>query len=91
MPWAAAELLQLLYQTKTLSTAIFGVVILAKSLRCNQWCALSVLVVGVVLAQSSQSAGGAAAAAGEEVEEAVGLPAHRARAKPLHKQDTYSH
>ena len=50
-----AELLQLLYQTKTLSTAIFGVVILAKQLRCNQWCALMVLVVGVVLAQSSQS------------------------------------
>ena len=35
-----AELLQLLYQTKTLSTAIFGVVILQKSLRCNQWCAI---------------------------------------------------
>ena len=50
-----AELLQLLYQTKTLSTAIFGVIILSKSLRCNQWCALSVLVVGVVTAQSSQS------------------------------------
>jgi len=49
-----AELLQLLYQTKTLSTAIFGVVILAKQLRCNQWCALMVLVVGVVMAQSSQ-------------------------------------
>ena len=52
-----AALLQLLYQTKTLSTAIFGVVILSKSLRCNQWCALSVLVCGVVLAQSSQSSG----------------------------------
>ena len=51
-----AELLQLLYQTKTLSTAIFGVIILSKSLRCNQWCALMVLVVGVVAAQSSQSA-----------------------------------
>ena len=35
-----AALLQLLYQTKTLSTAIFGVVILSKSLRCNQWLAL---------------------------------------------------
>ena len=53
-----AELLQLLYQTKTLSTAIFGVIILSKSLRCNQWCALSVLVAGVVLAQSSQKGGG---------------------------------
>eukprot|EP00325_Prymnesiales_sp_UTEX-LB-985_P029515 CAMPEP_0174718898 /NCGR_PEP_ID=MMETSP1094-20130205/30309_1 /TAXON_ID=156173 /ORGANISM="Chrysochromulina brevifilum, Strain UTEX LB 985" /LENGTH=355 /DNA_ID=CAMNT_0015919113 /DNA_START=108 /DNA_END=1175 /DNA_ORIENTATION=+ len=53
-----AELLQLLYQTKTLSTAIFGVVILAKTLRCNQWCALSVLVCGVVMAQSSQRKGG---------------------------------
>merc|ERR1719375_1842910 len=53
-----AELLQLLYQTKTLSTAIFGVVILNKWLRNNQWCALCVLVVGVVLAQSSQKAGG---------------------------------
>jgi len=49
-----AELLQLLYQTKTLSTAIFGVVILSKQLRCNQWCALLVLVCGVVAAQSSQ-------------------------------------
>merc|ERR1719424_2383118 len=55
-----AELLQLLYQTKTLSTAIFGVIILSKSLRCNQWCALSVLVVGVVSAQSSQKGGGSA-------------------------------
>lgn len=54
-----AALLQLLYQTKTLSTAIFGVIILSKSLRCNQWCALSILVMGVVLAQSSQSAGAA--------------------------------
>ena len=53
-----AELLQLLYQTKTLSTAIFGVVVLSKSLRCNQWCALSVLVCGVVLAQSSQKPAG---------------------------------
>jgi len=49
-----AALLQLLYQTKTLSTAIFGVVILGKSLRCNQWLALSVLVAGVVTAQWSQ-------------------------------------
>jgi len=57
-----AELLQLLYQTKTLSTAIFGVVILSKQLRCNQWCALLVLICGVVAAQSSQkpSAGGMA-------------------------------
>ena len=54
-----AELLQLLYQTKTLSTAIFGVIILAKSLRCNQWSALMVLVCGVVMAQSSQNSGGA--------------------------------
>merc|ERR1719424_319066 len=53
-----AELLQLLYQTKTLSTAIFGVIILGKQLRCNQWCALMVLVCGVVAAQSSQKVGG---------------------------------
>jgi len=52
----AAALLQLLYQTKTLSTAIFGVVILGKSLRCNQWLALCVLVCGVVMAQGSQRA-----------------------------------
>ena len=50
-----AALLQLLYQTKTLSTAIFGVVILSKQLRLNQWGALLVLVCGVVLAQGSQS------------------------------------
>ena len=63
-----AELLQLLYQTKTLSTAIFGVVILSKSLRCNQWCALSVLVVGVVAAQSSQrKPGGESAMSGNMV------------------------
>jgi len=55
-----AELLQLLYQTKTLSTAIFGVIILSKSLRCNQWCALSVLICGVVAAQSSQKPAGGA-------------------------------
>ena len=60
-----AELLQLLYQTKTLSTAIFGVIILAKSLRCNQWCALSVLVVGVVAAQSSQGKSGGALTKGD--------------------------
>lgn len=54
-----AALLQLLYQTKTLTTAIFGVIILTKSLRCNQWCALMLLVVGVVLAQSSQSSSSA--------------------------------
>jgi len=62
-----AELLQLLYQTKTLSTAIFGVIILAKTLRCNQWCALSVLVVGVVMAQSSQSKGGIGSSHGSMV------------------------
>ena len=48
------ELLQLIYQTKTLATAIFGVIILSKTLRCNQWFALCVLVIGVVLAQCSQ-------------------------------------
>ena len=52
-----AALLQLLYQTKTLSTAILGVIILRKWLRCNQWVALCVLVVGVVVAQSSQGGG----------------------------------
>mmetsp|Transcript_63145 Transcript_63145/g.105006 ORF Transcript_63145/g.105006 Transcript_63145/m.105006 type:complete len:360 (-) Transcript_63145:196-1275(-) len=55
-----AALLQLLYQTKTLSTAIFGVVILGKSLRCNQWLALTILVVGVVMAQGSQRGASAA-------------------------------
>jgi len=55
-----AALLQLLYQTKTLTTAVFGVVILGKSLRCNQWLALFVLVVGVVLAQGSQRASASA-------------------------------
>ena len=34
--------------------AILGVIILRKWLRCNQWVALCVLVVGVVVAQSSQ-------------------------------------
>ena len=51
-----AALLQLLYQTKTLSTAIMGVVILGKALRLNQWAALTMLVVGVVTAQARGAA-----------------------------------
>jgi len=50
-----AALLMLLYQTKTLTTAIMGVIILGRTLRCNQWLALTILVAGVVIAQSSQS------------------------------------
>lgn len=60
-----AALLQLLYQTKTLSTAIFGVVILSKSLRCNQWLALMVLVAGVVTAQWSPQGGSGELAKGD--------------------------
>eukprot|EP00967_Tisochrysis_lutea_P127751 scaffold217701_cov35-Tisochrysis_lutea.AAC.4 len=60
-----AALLQLLYQTKTLSTAIFGVIILSKSLRCNQWLALMVLVAGVVTAQWSQQGAGGELAKGD--------------------------
>jgi len=59
-----AALLQLLYQTKTLSTAVLGVVILGKALRINQWAALTILVVGVVMAQGgddSHHKGGALA------------------------------
>ena len=51
-----AALLQLLYQMKTLTTAVFGVIILGRSLRCNQWLALTILVAGVICAQSSQEA-----------------------------------
>ena len=49
-----AALLQLLYQTKTLSTAVLGVVILGKALRMNQWAALTILVAGVVMAQAAE-------------------------------------
>jgi drug/metabolite transporter (DMT)-like permease len=50
-----AALLQLLYQTKTLSTAVLGVVILGKALRLNQWAALTILVVVCLTALELQA------------------------------------
>ena len=50
-----AALLQLLYQTKTLSTAVLGVVILGKALRLNQWAALTILVIVCLTALELQA------------------------------------
>lgn len=49
---------QVTYQLKILTTAVFAVVILRKKLLSNQWGALVLLVVGVVLVQLAQSDSG---------------------------------
>lgn len=46
-----AATLQIVNQFKTVTTAVFGVCMLRKWLHAHQWAALSLLVVGVVLAQ----------------------------------------
>lgn len=46
---------QVTYQLKILTTAVFAVTILRKSLRTTQWGALVLLVIGVVLVQLVQS------------------------------------
>lgn len=45
---------QVTYQLKILTTALFAVVILRKSLKSFQWAALILLVIGVVLVQLAQ-------------------------------------
>lgn len=47
-------ILQVTYQLKILTTAVFAVTILRKSLRSTQWGALVLLVIGVVLVQLAQ-------------------------------------
>lgn len=49
---------QVTYQLKILTTAMFAVFILRKKLFSNQWGALVLLVVGVVLVQLAQSDSG---------------------------------
>lgn len=46
---------QVLYQTKTLSTAFWSIVILGKAIGAPQWLALVLLVLGVVLVQWKDS------------------------------------
>jgi len=47
---------QVLYQTKTLSTAFWSIMLLQKQIRSLQWLALVLLVLGVVLVQWKDSA-----------------------------------
>lgn len=63
---------QVMYQTKTLSTALFSVLILQKALGGVQWFALFLLVVGVVLVQHKDEA---AEGAAEGANTVVGLVA----------------
>ena len=48
-------LIQVLYQLKTLSTALFTVVLLHKSFRGPQWLSFVLLTLGVVLVQSQDA------------------------------------
>mmetsp|Transcript_15296 Transcript_15296/g.37365 ORF Transcript_15296/g.37365 Transcript_15296/m.37365 type:complete len:390 (+) Transcript_15296:36-1205(+) len=48
---------QVLYQTKTLSTAFWSIMLLSKEIRALQWVSLLLLVLGVVLVQWKDSDG----------------------------------
>lgn len=52
---------QVLYQLKTLATALFSVLILGKHLRAVQWLGLCVLSLGVIAVQRAPAAAGSAA------------------------------
>ena len=51
----SAAAAQVLYQTKTLSTALFSVLILKKTFPLRQWISFAMLAAGVVLVQSQDS------------------------------------
>lgn len=51
----SAATAQVLYQTKTLSTAVFSVLVLGKSFPARQWLSFVVLVFGVLLVQSQDA------------------------------------
>jgi len=55
MSCLSAPIFQVLYQMKIITTAIFSVVILAKSLSNYQWISILTLTIGVALVQLSQS------------------------------------
>mmetsp|Transcript_88981 Transcript_88981/g.248490 ORF Transcript_88981/g.248490 Transcript_88981/m.248490 type:complete len:365 (-) Transcript_88981:98-1192(-) len=54
LSYLQAAIFQVTYQLKILSTAILSVVILGKSLKGQQWAALVVLTIGVVVVQLSE-------------------------------------
>lgn len=45
----------MIYQAKTLSTALFSVTVLGKSFSCEQWVSFAILALGVILVQASSS------------------------------------
>lgn len=51
----SAAAAQVLYQTKTLSTALFSVIILKKTFPLRQWISFAMLAAGVVLVQSQDT------------------------------------
>jgi len=55
MSCLSAPIFQVLYQMKIITTAIFAVIILSKSLSHYQWVSVLTLTIGVALVQLSQS------------------------------------
>ena len=51
----SAAAAQVLYQLKTLTTALFSVLLLGRSFRLTQWASFALLTVGVVLVQSQDA------------------------------------
>ena len=54
-PYRSNPLSQVIYQAKTLSTALFSVIVLGKSFSCEQWVSFAILALGVILVQASSS------------------------------------
>jgi solute carrier family 35 (UDP-sugar transporter), member A1/2/3 len=67
---------QLLYQLKILTTAIFSVILLKKSLNGKQWISLCVLCIGVGLVQASSVSAPATALPPDEGETDAGTEQH---------------